>query len=143
MPQAATLETLRTNLVPAPRAEATPHPVALPHQGTDLETLLADASPRELRQMVRELSDELAWALHTFAPAHRLIPSSGPDTDDQVILYKAAPFTDHMHPTQTTAAQARAFANAHRQDLVAFADGFTLACWASGSFHADTALDHA
>ena len=137
MPDSATLQ--------APAAAAA-HPIMLPHQGTALETLLSGASAEELRTMVRELSDELAWALHSFAPAHRLTELPTPDADDQanetVVLYKAAPFTDDMHPTQVTRDQAHAFAEAHRQDLVPFAEGFTLACWVHGSFHANAALDH-
>ncbi|MCY9787325.1 hypothetical protein KIK06_25940 [Nocardiopsis sp. EMB25] len=115
-------------------------PIMLPHQGRDLETLLADAPVGELRQMVRELSAELDWALRSFAPAHRLVEA---DAHELVTLYKAAPFGDAMHGVQVTRAQARDFASAHRQDLVPFADGLTLACWAHGAFPAEASLDHA
>ncbi|WP_017583877.1 hypothetical protein [Nocardiopsis valliformis] len=122
-----------------PQAPATT-PIMLPHQGRDLETLLVNAPTEELRKMVRELSAELDWALRSFAPAGRLVEA---DAHELVTLYKAAPFSDAMHGVQVTRAQARDFANAHRQDLTPFADGLTLACWAHGAFPADSSLDHA
>ncbi|MFC9089463.1 hypothetical protein [Nocardiopsis dassonvillei] len=125
----------QTTIVEAPTAT----PIMLPHQGHTLESLLADASPEELRLMVRELSSELDWALRSFAPAARLVEA---DAQEPVILYKAAPFTDTMHGTQVTRAQARAFADRHHQDLVPFHDGLTLACWSQSAFEADLSLDH-